>query len=217
MLTVGHAPREDLMPDMLPMLSPNIEVSQMGGLDGLSVEEARAGYLAAQGEDSMMTRLADGSMAALSTEKMLPRLQRRMDEAAEKGANAIVMLCTNEFPPFECSVPLLFPFSLLHALVPAIAGGLRVAAAFPFPPYGEAMAAAWAADGVNLVWDYAQPGQRNGEEIAALFREQKPDFLILDCIGYSFQVKREAEAALGIPVLQAKKLIASLLNCLFGS
>ena len=216
MLTVGHAPRDDLMSDLEPMLSKNIEAIQCGALDEFSVEQVKTKFLARENEPSFMTRIADGTMVVLSSEKVLPLIQKRINWAQGQGAAAIVMLCTSRFPNFESSVPVISPFSLLHSVVPAIAGGMRVAAAFPFAPYGDGMAAEWGDDGIDVMWEYVAPGpQLTGSAVADVFRNKKPDLLILDCIGYNHQTRSEASEILGIPVIQPKKLIASILNCMF--
>lgn len=218
MLAVGHSPRHDLIPDLEPLLSDTIEIEERGCLDAYSVAEVKAGFLAGENEEEKVTKLSDGSMVALAADKIVPLMQKEIDRAAADGFDAIVVLCTGKFPVFKSSIPLLLPYKLLHSVVPAIADGMQVAAVFPFAPYGESMAADWKADGINLVWDCITPSaDLTGGDVADLFVDKKPELLVLDCIGYTYPVKQEAQEALGIPVIQPKKLIASVLNCLFDA
>jgi protein AroM len=199
------------------MLPENIEYYEAGGLDGYTVEEVHRSFDTAEGEKTLVTRLADGSMATLSSEKVLPLVQKRILLAAEEGAKGIVILCTSRFPVLLSKVPLIVPFDLMHSMFPPMARSLKVGAVFPFEPYGESMKAEWKEAGLDVVYRCKAPAAvRHGREIAELFAGEDIDFLILDCIGFTREQRRQAEEALGVPVIQPKRVIAGAVNCLFG-
>jgi protein AroM len=217
LLTVGHAPRDDLLPDLAPMLSENIGYYEAGGLDGYTVEEIHRAFDPSPGEKTLVTRLAGGSMATLSSDKVLPLVQKRILLAAEEGAKGVVILCTSRFPVFSSKVPLIVPFDLMHSLLPPMVRELKVGAVFPFEPYAESMKAEWNEAGLDPVYRCKAPAAvRHGREIAELFAGEDIEFLILDCIGFTGKQRRQAEEALGIPVIQPKRVIAGTVNCLFG-
>jgi protein AroM len=94
---------------------------------------------------------------------------------------------------------------------------MKVAAAFPYAPYGEEMARDWKDAGIDVDWEYVEPGpDLTGAAVADVFKNKAADILILDCIGYTFSIKKEASEILGIPVVQPKKLIADILATLFS-
>ena len=74
LITVGQAPRSDVVPDMAAMLGGDVEIVEAGALDGLSREEMAA--LAPEGDDEIIvTRLADGGSVFVGKTKMIPRIE----------------------------------------------------------------------------------------------------------------------------------------------
>ena len=61
LITVGQAPRSDVVPDMAAILGGDVEIVEAGALDGLT--RAQMEPLAPEGDDEILvTRLADGSL-----------------------------------------------------------------------------------------------------------------------------------------------------------
>ena len=58
-VTIGQAPREDVVPDMAELMGPGAEILEGGALDGLTREEIER--LAPEGDhEVLVTRLTDG-------------------------------------------------------------------------------------------------------------------------------------------------------------
>src|SRR5687768_11830966 len=96
-ITVGQAPRSDVVPDMAAMLGSDVEILEAGALDGLTREQIAA--LAPEGDDEILvTRLADGSSVFVGKTPIIPRVEARIAALEDRGAVLTVLLCTGAFP-----------------------------------------------------------------------------------------------------------------------
>ena len=88
LITVGQAPRSDVVPDMAAILGGNVEIVEAGALDGLSREQIAP--LAPAGDDEILvTRLADGSSVFVGKTRMIPRIEAKIAAraAAKRSRN----------------------------------------------------------------------------------------------------------------------------------
>ena len=97
LITVGQAPRSDVVPDMAAILGGDVEIVEAGALDGLSREQIAP--LAPEGDDEILvTRLADGSLGLRGQDQDDPA-HRGADRRARGSRRRLnVLLCTGEFP-----------------------------------------------------------------------------------------------------------------------
>ena len=97
LITVGQAPRSDVVPDMAEILGSDIDILEGGALDGLSRESIAR--LAPEGDDEILvTRMADASSVFVGKSKMIPLVEARIAALEGKGVALNVLLCTGEFP-----------------------------------------------------------------------------------------------------------------------
>src|SRR5687767_4748528 len=91
--TIAEAPRDDVIPAMRPYLPADARIAERGCLDGLSRTEIEALGPEA-GEVGIVARLKAGGSTLLSHGKILPRMQRCVDELIrDEGADLVVILC----------------------------------------------------------------------------------------------------------------------------
>src|SRR6266850_1058445 len=82
MVTVGQAPRGDVVPDMAALL-PGVEILEAGALDGL--DGAAIARLAPTGDDEILvTRLADASSVFVGKSHVLPRAERHVPQTTAR-------------------------------------------------------------------------------------------------------------------------------------
>jgi len=94
MVTVGQAPRGDVVPDMAALL-PGVEILEAGALDGL--DRAAIARLAPAGDDEILvTRLADASSVFVGKSHVLPRVKARIAALEDQGVALTVLLCTHD-------------------------------------------------------------------------------------------------------------------------
>lgn len=213
LLTVGHAPRDDIAPELRELIRSEIEITQAGALDTFTPDEALTQFAPIYGEPTMVSRLRDGRMGTFSAAKAMPLLQACIDCACDDGADIVVVLCTNRFYGLRCRVPLILPFDLLHGTVKALNAGLHIGALFPLETYAHEMAEWWMEYGVNPDYLCVAPNAQLDLDVIGL-QFSSVDFLILDCIGYNRRIRDQLSQSLGIPIIWPRALIADMVNSL---
>ena len=211
-ITVGQTPRTDLIPEIAPILGDSIEIIQMGGLDGLTKEEIQT-MTPAPGDHVLVSRLKDGSSVSFGESHILPRLEACMDQLKKDQVSLILFLCTGEFPAeFHSNVPLIFPDHILKGLIPAI-GVKNLSVIIPTKAQEEQMPGKWkdCCDSLHVtsVSPYGDP--------LAVFAAAKEipadtDLILLDCIGYTIEMKERIQALTQKPVLLSRTLVARVIR-----
>ena len=211
-ITVGQTPRTDLIPEIAPILGDSIEIIQMGGLDGLTKEEIQT-MTPAPGDHVLVSRLKDGSSVSFGESHILPRLEACMDQLKKDQVSLILFLCTGEFPAeFHSNVPLIFPDHILKGLIPAISVK-NLSVIIPTKAQEEQMPGKWkdCCDSLHVtsVSPYGDP--------LAVFAAAKEipadtDLILLDCIGYTIEMKERIQALTQKPVLLSRTLVARVIR-----
>jgi protein AroM len=212
LVTIGQAPRDDLMLHILPFLPNKLGIRQAGALDGLTNEQIAR--LAPDASDDMLhTRLRDGSAVVVGRERIASLVQARIDQLEGEGANIILLLCTAEFPALQSGVLLVEPDRLLVSLV----RGLRPHRIGVFLPLASQVVAAtekWMAVEAEKVYVAALPCGESDVIVRAAreLQESSVDLVVMDCVGYTEAHKRLVTKMTGKPVILAISLVAWLLG-----
>lgn len=213
-ITIGQSPRTDVTVDILPILGGSIELLEAGGLDGLTRAEIET-FAPEKGDYVLVSKLKDGSSVKFAEKHILPRLQRCIDDLEAKGAEIIVFLCTGDFPDiFKSTVPLIFPCRVLNATVPVLSHRSKIAVLTPDPMQVEQSMGKWK-DYVSEVTSvpaspYADPSEL--AEAAQVIATLDVDLVVMDCIGYTEQMKRELRARTGKNIVLSRTIVARLVR-----
>ncbi|MEJ8547325.1 AroM family protein [Brevibacillus borstelensis] len=211
-ITIGQSPRVDVTPEMLPFL-PEFQVVEKGALDGLGPEELAA-LAPKPGENVLVSRLRDGSQVTMSKQSILHLMQQRIDELQEEGVEVILLLCTGHFPTFECKSLLLEPDRILNSAVRGLLTKGRLGVINPVPAQREASLEKWERDGLEVFTAAGSPylGGDEIEKAAHSLKEHDVDLIVLDCIGYTEEMKRTVKRITGKPVILSRTLVARVLG-----
>jgi len=101
-LTIGQAPRPDVVPIIDRHVPTAVRRVHRGVLDGLSHAEIAARYGAESGEAALVTRLEDGSVVELSRARMRDGVRRSLAALEAEGCEVILLLCTGTFDGLGC-------------------------------------------------------------------------------------------------------------------
>jgi protein AroM len=213
LVTIGQAPRTDVVPEMLQLLGAAVRIREAGALDGLSRAEVRG--LAPRPEDEVLvTRLRDGTSVQVAEREVVPRLQERVDALIVEGADVVALLCTGEFPAFGCPRLLLRPQVVLHHFVASVAHGRRLGVVVPVLAQVTSATRRWrtAAGGVCVVAasPYTADAADRDQAIEAL-RDWGADLVVLDCLGFDRSMKARAAAIAGVPMILPRTVLARTL------
>ena len=215
LLTIGQSPRDDLVPEIRPLLQLHIEVLEYGLLDELSAEKVK--FLAPNaGETPLATRLRDGSQIQLGEKKAIDLLPRAIDFMTKQmNVKAIGMLCTHEFFIEKPPCPIISPFDYLQFLIDEILEVRTLGVLVPLESQVEMAKKKW--DGKKVVVEAKSPyiEGKTWKEISRTFKKQRVEAIILDCIGYKSEDRREIQNIIPVPTLLPRTILAYAINQLF--
>ncbi|MBQ6582512.1 MAG: AroM family protein [Mogibacterium sp.] len=217
LIGTSHSPREDITDDMKALFDPSLEIHEIGALDEFSVEEVQTQFAPVEGKPTLVARFRNKKMIPFDEEKAMPYMQKAIDRACAEGADLIIILCTSKFPPLKSSVPVLFPDKLMHAIVPEVAAGLKVAYLFPFASHAPGMAKGW--EDVGMPGNYACYHPASGDPVSValdFLKEDDPEFIVMDCIGYSSDLGKQIMRETGKPALHPRMMLVNMAHMLLG-
>ena len=206
-VTVGQAPRTDMVPEILDRLDGKVDAQEFGALDGLSRAEIDEMH-PPPGEPSLATRLRDGSEVVTGKRQTHQRLQGLFEKLDKQGFDAITLLCTGYFPHLETRTLLIESQRVVDATVDALALGCRnLGVMVPLKrQIGEFHLQS--NDERRVTGSYYSPYAEDRLEQAT--RELKDcDLIVMHCMGYSEAMRARAAEVVDKPVLLARRIVAS--------
>jgi protein AroM len=212
LVTIGQSPRDDVLPQMVPFLPSDLDLRQMGALDGLTREQILG--LAPGPDDYVLhTRLRDGSSVTVGREPVVSLVQACIHQLEEEGADPILLLCTGEFPELRSQGLLIEPDRLLINVVRGL-GVRRLGVMVPLPSQIGELTEKWDAIDVEATFAAASPYADEDEVARATgeLRGQELDLVVMDCIGYTGAHKRTVSQATGRPVLLSSSVVARVVG-----
>lgn len=212
-VTIGQAPRDDLVPEMRPLLPTGTRVIEHGALDGLSAGDIAA-IAPRDGEPCLTSRLADGHSAVFGHDQVMPLVQQAIRRAEDDGVDVVLMVCSGSFPPLQCQVPLLLAETLAQHGVAALTADRRVGIIRPLPDQLHEGRRRWQhrLAGPPPATAAASPYTGGVDAVAAAASSLKHscDILVLDCIGYDEAMRSAAASASGLPVMLVRSAATRL-------
>jgi len=207
-ITIGQAPRPDIMDEMRPWWDGlSLDIEEHGALDGLTPEGI--GRLAPGNEDvPLVSRLHDGTEVLLAADSV----HRRVEEIARKldggGIDVVVLLCTGRFHGLTSK-------GILVAAGPVVDHGIA-AFADSLPSIGvllpnEGQKASFRCEPAGnrrFVVSHASPYSGDRWETAARELEET-DLVVMHCMGYTEPMRRKLAEKTGKPVLLARRMVAA--------
>src|SRR3954463_7902858 len=101
-VTIGQAPRPDVVPIIGRYVASRVRRIHRGVLDGLSRAEIDARYKPEPGEPALVTRLQDGSVVELSRARMRAGVRDLGAFLESGGCGVFLLLCTGILEALEC-------------------------------------------------------------------------------------------------------------------
>lgn len=211
LVTIGQAPRSDLIPDVRPLLA-RVEWVEHGALDLIEHEEIAA-LVPRPGETELVSRLRDGTGVRLAEERLRPHVSAALQRCVEDGCSAVLVLCTGRLGHASVGIPVLHSEELAHEAVAELVGDGSLAVVCPTADQVNDVRSRWTERLGRPVlvepWDPYQAGSRDGlVEMAGHLVAAGADRLYLDCMGYTLADGVLAETA-GRPVSVARAVAVS--------
>ncbi|MCY1225280.1 hypothetical protein D3C81_943150 [compost metagenome] len=211
-VTIGQAPRADVVPQMLADLGLPVAAEEFGILDHLDADQIAA-LAPAEGEYRFASRLRDGSQAVMGkpvAEAMLARLMASLDDGR---FDALVPLCTGTaLPPMRTLV--IEPQQVVDHLTVALAQGCK-RLGIVLPLEGQ-VGSFHLIEPVSceLRVTHASPYTDTGTGRFAQAGEalRGCDLVVMHCMGYTEAMRAEVARHARAPVLLSNRMVARLLG-----
>lgn len=208
LITIGQSPRTDVTEDIGAFFSEEVTVLEAGALDHIT--EAELQDMRPEGnETALVSRMRDGRQVIFAEKHILRLLQQCVTELQDKGADVILFLCTGRFPSFEADIPLIFPYDILRALFPVLGGKRSLTVLVPDKLQVEEAEKDWGNYAEEVQAIAVSPYSSMETLLETLSNHEiKGDMIIMDCIGYSCEMKAAVAELSGKPVLLPRTLAA---------
>lgn len=213
-ITIGQAPRTDVTADIMPIFNGKVELFQRGGLDNLTLEEISK-FQPEEGDYVLVSRLTDGSSVTFAERYILPRLQECIHELENEGVRLIMFFCTGDFPDsLTSNVPLVYPCHLLNKVVPLLSKKSNIISVTPSPLQVEQCEKKWSAfvDKVTAVPASPYGSWEDLTAAAKKIKDMDADLVVLDCIGFTQEMKEMFAAETGKLVVLPRTLLARVIS-----
>ena len=219
-VTIGQAPRPDVVPIIDRYVPETVPRVHRGLLDGLGLAEIEARYWPTGDEPVLVTRLADGQVVELSAAKAERGIAAVIERLEAEGCDVILLLCTGTFHNLFCRRAFLVE---PDRIIPHVAAGLvrerRLGVVVPTASQIRSEAGKWRPLGQPPLYgsaspytDDLEPLRQAGAELVAAGAQ----VLLLDCIGFTERHRDALAAATGLPVILSNAIAAKAVGELFA-
>ena len=218
-LTIGQAPRPDVVPIIDRYIPAEVRRIHRGVLDGLSHAEIEARYKPEGGEPELVTRLQDGTEITLSRARMKDGVQQALAALEAAGCDAILLLCTGTFDGLGCKKAwLIEPDHIIPAMVAGLVEQHQLGVLVPIASQIGSESGKWRVLHRPPIFAAASPYGGTEDALVDAGKELKAqgaDAILLDCIGFT-ERHRHALLPLGLPVIVSNAVAAKALSELLG-
>ena len=213
-LTIGQAPRPDLVSPLNNSLPNGYEIIQAGALDGLTATELPT---VDKNTYPLSTRLRDGTLVMIEEAFLATRLQQTLNQLENEGVFATILLCAGTFASLQGTRPLFKPFTVGKNILNSL-GMRRLGLITPIKAQEAPIQHRWQTAGFDaFVWTavLTQQDQSFYDELNQQIEANNLDCILLDYVGHPVEVVKALQETAVIPIIDLGQLtIAALTSSL---
>lgn len=216
-VTIGQTPRVDMVPEIMGAVQGRLEAVEFGALDGMSLAEV-ATLRPPAGQDSLCTRMQDGTEVVIGKRATGERLQALFDRLDTQGFDAITLLCTGYFEHLESKTLLIEAQRVVDATVDAFSLGCRNLGVM-LPLARQLQEFHVQSDvGRQVTATHYSPyspaeGLCEDPELTRAARDLAAcDLVVMHCMGYTEAMRQRVAEVVDKPVLLARRIVAGALQ-----
>jgi len=213
MLTIGQTPRVDLLPTLVEILGDEHEIIEAGALDGLSLDDVK-GIEILPDDYILVSRMRDGTEVKITKRFVIPRVQEKITELEEKGVRLTVVMCTGAFPHYESKGLVVTPQEILKGVLNGSLKKGRLGVVYPTEEQMPGAQSNFGSPDVETYADVTSPyeGSEELEALAGRISAQNLDLILLNCFGFSSDLKKYIAERTGVPTIQSNAVVARVLK-----
>lgn len=163
----------------------------------------------------MVSKKINGDSIILNAEVVESRLTDAINKATDDGHKNILLLCTGEFNNFQKKDTNLFiPDKILTPLVANMFPNKKMGLLIPDETQINMMNSKWGKHGFKPLIKYASPYSNISKIIKACndLDKSEVDFILMDCMGYTEQMKDRVKEIVDVPVILSNVLMVKVLS-----
>ena len=221
MLTIGQTPRDDILPEFKEILGDEFEIMEAGALDGLALEDVKA--IDVRPDDYILvSRMKDGTEVKITKRFIIPRIQEKIHELEERMTNYLnkpfscltVVMCTGAFPQFESKGLVITPQEILKGVLNGSLKKGKLGVVYPTEEQMPGAQSNFGSPDVETYADVTSPyeGSEELEALAMRLSAQNLDLILLNCFGFSSDLKKYIAEKTGVPTIQSNAVVARVLK-----
>ncbi|MER2090836.1 MAG: AroM family protein [Sporosarcina sp.] len=212
-LTIGQSPRVDMVSAITMYLPKDTSLVEKGVLDELSIKEIEA-IQPKDSKETLVTRLRDGSSVTLDKHDVISSLKRMIDDYQKNDIGIILLACTGKFESFESDIPIVYPDYLLSHVVKGLFKEGEIGVVIPLQEQSQSIMEKWNEAGFTCSVLACSPYDYQTSKLIHVAREMDKlpvKAIVLDCMGYTDEMKKVMVAHTAKPVLVARNVVFSSL------
>ncbi len=219
-MPLGQTPRNDWLDPIQRLVGDSVEVVQHGCLDGLSYEDILA--LDQRADDHMLATAlpaAGGKRVTFAKRHVLDRMQENLDKVAAEGADIVAVCCSEKWPvSYTFDGQWIEVFSVMHDLVTGMGYKGKGAVFYHVEGQKQATIDRWA-DVEDQDFVYLADGRSDAEHEAIMQELEKAgyEYAVLDCFGFSLELREQIQERLGIPAYLPLTALANGVRAAYSS
>lgn len=213
LVTIGQTPRVDLTPELKKILGDDVQIKEKGALDDLSLEQVKTLY-PKSGEEVLITRMADGTKVKIAGEKVFPLLKKKIKDLERERIGIIFLACTGEFPAIKTKSLVIRPQKLLYNTIKDLVKTKTLGVIIPSKDQVLSAKKRWSQAAEKVVVEACSPYDNIEvvETVADQLLQSEVDLIVLDCIGYTMEMKDTVYNKTKIPVILARSISAKAIR-----
>jgi len=197
---------------MREMIGQEIDVLEIGALDGLSIDEVQSRFSPGKGDRILCTRMADGTEVVIGKKPLLQAMQACIDFLNKKKVLLILLLCTGKFPVFPSAALLVEAQKIMDQFMLALCRkGDTIGLLLPLSQQCAQAMKQYGRIGARLVCEAASPYATRDEvpRAARNLKSADPRVVFMHCMGYTQGMKDAVSRITKRPTVLARSIVAS--------
>ncbi|WP_339634973.1 AroM family protein [uncultured Sneathiella sp.] len=214
-VTIGQAPRPDIVPQLVRQLDTEIIIEEFGALDGIDPSEFDRLPLSPN-QITLHTRFANGEYKIVSADFVEQRIAALCEKLDQENFDFIVIVSTGLQHDIVTKTPLLNGQTIVEAWVQSLSMvGCRVGIIYSVDLQGTENIFTHGS-AIRQSVSYTLPGPSgNIDDITSNLRNC--DFIVMYSMAYSGEMAQKVSAQSGKPVATARNILASSLRMQLNS
>lgn len=213
-ITIGQSPRPYIMNSIAPILECSFDIIEDGALNEYSYDEISKEFPLKPNSDFFVTELSDGTEVHINLEYIKPLIQKAIERLEDRGAEIIVLMCTGEMGKFKSNVLFVESSEIIKNVTVALGKHKKVGVLIPDENQRIQMENRWMGTNVDAEICALSPylSIEEAKKEIAKFKDRSWDIAVLDCMGYTEEMKQAISDKLNIRVLLSRSIVAAVIS-----